>query len=295
MRLGRVSSLAVVAACLVLVAPQVAPAREGLDLERLLRSAQSGRQYRPASPAELARCEELFLRTLSTPDLAGLADEWQQLGFRLLPLPATDPPLWVVFEPVEHARGWGAYVICPHRLPGLVLQAPHSYADRFTGNIALRLFAEGRFGAAAWNTVPRKLVDVCHTLDHPFSAFTRALVRAHPKSFVVQVHGFAQEKRQTVTGTAADLIVSNGTQAPDRSVRRLAILLQSELPFSQVHLYPTEVQELGATTNVQGETLRQAGSSRFVHLEMSEPLRLRMANDGQARQVLLKNLAEFVD
>jgi hypothetical protein len=224
-----------------------------------------------------------------------LKAEWHELGFRLLPLPATDPPLWVVMEHPYDKRGWGLYVVCPTRLPGAVLQAPHSGADRFTGNVVRQLFADGHFAAAAWNTVPRESVDVCHTPDHPFTAFTRAVVRAHPTSCVIQVHGFAQDKRQSMTGAAADLIVSNGTESPDPAIRRLAATLQSEFLSRQVRLFPTQVHELGATTNVQAAALRQAGSLRFLHLEMSESLRLQMLHDGRTRQVLLKNLADYVD
>ena len=112
---------------------------------------------------------------------------------------------------------------------------------------------------------------------------------------MIQVHGFSPNKRETVAGSVADLIVSNGTRAPAPSVRRLVVMLQSDFPYGHVQLFPTEVQELGATSNVQGEILRQAGSSRFVHLEMSQDLRLRLVNDPQARRLLLKSLADCAD
>ncbi len=273
-----------------------ASAQDGLTLERFVTVARTGQHYQPATAEELARCEELFAHTLRHPESSNLADDWQQLGFWLSPLVVHDRPhMWLLNESPQHKRGWGCYVICPERLPGMVLQAPHSFSDRYTGNVALRMFADGTFAAAAWNTVPRKNVDVAHTTDHPFAAFTRALIRVYPAAYVVQVHGFSQDKRRTTTGTNADLIVSNGTYAPSLSIRRFAVMLQSDFPFGQIQLFPTEVQELGATSNIQGNILRHAGSNRFMHLEMSQDLRLRMVNDPQARRSLLKNLADCVD
>ena len=270
-------------------------ARENLALDRFVLLARTGHVYQPATPSELAHCEELFLQTFRDPQIPGLEDEWRQLGFRLLRVGEGRSEALILVEPPKQKRGWGCYVICPQRLPGMVLQAPHSYADRYTDHIALRLFADGEFAAAAWNTVPRKTVDVAHTPNHPFSAFTRALIRAHPESWVVQVHGFSQDKRQTVAGNSADLIVSDGTRAPSRTIRRLAVMLQSDFPYGQIQLFPTEVQELGATRNTQGELLRQTGSTHFMHLEMSQDLRLRLVNDPHARRLLLKNLADCVD
>ena len=282
-------------ACLLPGLAREGTARESPQLDRLVALAGTGRHYRQATQQELVDCETLFARTLHDPHMAGLGEAWARLGFRLLPLADSEPKTWALIETPGQQRGWGFYLICPERLPGLVLQAPHRYADRYTGHVALRLFEDGQFGAAAWNTVPRKIVDVAHTLEHPYAAFTRALLRVHPDVYIVQVHGFAQDKRRTVAGAAADLIVSNGSYAPERFVRRLAVTLQSEFAYGQVQLFPVDVQELGATTNVQAEILRQAGSQRFLHLEMSQPLRLRLVNDPHARQVLLKNLADCVD
>ncbi len=47
-------------------------------------------------------------------------------------------------------------------------------------------------------------------------------------------------------------------------------------------LFPTTVDELGGTTNVQDKILRAAGHDGFVHLELSRPLRRRLRDDGSA-------------
>ncbi len=269
--------------------------RTGAELERMLLAASAGGNYAPATTAELIRCEQLFLRTLRTPDDPVLAEEWREFGWQLQRLQDHQRRLWVVSELPANRRGWGFYVIQEGHPPGLVLQAPHSFADKYTRNVALRLFQDGDFAAAAWNTVSRKVVDVAHTDEHPYSAFTRALVIAYPTAYVAQIHGFAQEKRQTMTAATADLIVSNGDPFPDKWVRKTVVLMQSEFALGRVQLYPSEVQELGATQNVQGEILRQSGSERFIHFEMSQPLRMRIVADPRTRQAFLKNLAGAVD
>ena len=264
-------------------------------LERILTVARSGRDYRPATESELAGCEQLFAHTLRDPAHPGLIVRWQQMGFHFQRLDDAKSPTWIVIEPPRQKRGWGVYLIRPQNLPGLVLQAPHSYADRYTDNVVLRLFQDGSFGAAAWNTVPRSRVDVAHTEQHVFSAFTRALINVYPGCTLVQVHGFAQSNRDSPRGETADLILSNGSRAPHRELRQLAVLLQNGFPYGQVMLFPTEINELGATTNSQAEILRQAGSERFVHLEISQDLRLKLVSDPLPRQVLLKNLDDCVD
>jgi hypothetical protein len=132
-------------------------------------------------------------------------------------------------------------------------------------------------------------------MAHPYSAVTRVMARLYPNCSFVQIHGFDQKERRTETGVSADLIISSGTDFPEQPARKIALLMQTRFPYARARLFPLEVEELGATTNVQGELLRQLGSNRFIHLEMSQPLRRRLMTDAAARQLFLKNLAEGVD
>ena len=273
-----------------------ASARETFRLEHELRRASRVRKYSPASSQQLELCEQLFFSSLRRPLDASLTQDWKQLGFNAVAAthPTSGEPITVIFESLADARGWGFYVIYPNRVPGIVLQAPHSFADQFTRNVALRMDRDGEFAAVAWNTINRKQVDVAHEIRHPFSAFTRALVRSHPGAFVIQVHGFAQQKRSSAAGATADLIISNGTRSPERFVRKTAVLMQSNIEFGETHLFPISVQELGATTNVQAELLRQNGSRRFMHFEMSRPLRTRLVVNQRIRDSFLSTLTDAI-
>lgn len=289
-------------ALVLLLFPSLLPthdafARESRPLMKLLLESSKSRHYEVASAETLAATEARFLRTLqlgSSPPIE-LVEEWRASGWEVYPLKLGEEPLLVICENPATSRGWGFFVIRSNTPSRLVLQMPHSFSDQRTREIGMQLFHEGQFAAACWNTVPRKIVDVAHEVAHPFSAFTRALATSRQDLCFVQLHGFDPSSRKTAENRAADLIVSNGNDAPELMVRKTSILMESAFPFLQVRLYPTQIQELGATTNVQAELLRQMGSRQFIHFEMSRTLRMRMLNDVMLRQVFLKNLNDGVE
>jgi hypothetical protein len=272
-----------------------AVADEHSEVVRLLSQASSQANYLAPTSAQLAQCEDLFVRTLQGPRDALLAGQWQQLGWDVIELQQAGQALWIIYEPPPNARGWGLYAIRPNQLPGIVLQAPHSFSDTHTRRLALQLFSEGPIAACAWNTVHRDTVDVAHTSDHPFSSFTRALVRCYPACYLVQLHGFATENRRSPAGAVAGMVISNGDDYPDLCVRKTAALMQAAFPNQQVQLYPTQIRELGGTTNVQGEILRHHDSEAFIHFEFSRALRRQLVTDRAARDLFLKNLSAAVE
>jgi hypothetical protein len=174
---------------------------------------------------------------------------------------------------------------------------PHGMKDYKTGRIGLRLFQEGGFSAGAWNTAPRYRKgggartdwDLAHLEDTFFTAFTRAFARARPAGRLIQVHGFAAEKRDTEAGASADLIVSPGGHALPPGFLALARCLEGSLALA-VRVYPLEVRELGGTTNVSGRILRSLGHDGFVHLELAYPVRKRLLRDAPLRRDLIRCL-----
>ncbi|MCA9148834.1 MAG: hypothetical protein KDA92_06030 [Planctomycetales bacterium] len=285
----------VIAFIILLQLDGVACSHEMSDVERLLIQASNVKKFVPATRSDLDQCEELFRRTFVGPRDETLVTDWKVSGWRLRQLSIDGHDVFVVYEDRQHLRGWGFYVIVPDRLPGVALQAPHSFADELSRELALLCMAEGSFATCAWNTVRRDRIDVAHQIDHPFSSFTKALIESQPEAYVIQLHGFAQEKRKTPQGTVSDLIISNGDRFPAPAVRKAAVLMQTNFPYGRVRLYPQEINELGATTNVQGELLRQHSSDRFIHFEMSRPLRNKLLSDATARTLFLKNLNRVVE
>ena len=55
--------------------------------------------------------------------------------------------------------------------------------------------------------------------------------------------------------------------------------------------YPQDIKQLGATTNVQGLALHNAGHCRFLHLELTKELRDRLTRDEKLRRATLESLA----
>jgi hypothetical protein len=191
----------------------------------------------------------------------------------------------------QDPAGRGLYAYRPDGL-ALMISAPHQFRDLRTGRIAGLLFDELGLEAAAFNTAPRDLLLIDGSLSDlgklegsQFNLFHLAFHAARPDSRIVQLHGFAREKRKTVAGRQADVIVSNGTRRPDRTtVEVTECLLRAG--FIARH-YPDEVSELGGTTNVTVAELIGAGApvGTFLHVETSRELRDRLAADEALRFV----------
>lgn len=268
------------------------PALADDALTRILAQASSGGHYIPPAGAELDAARGLFAELLRAPEQTPRADP-RSLG---LSVAATPRGFVVLHERAEDKRGRGLLALRPPPAAPLMLQMPHSFKDELTREIGLRLFVEGGAAAALWNTVPRQYArdgveidaDMAHLTGTYFQAASEAWAELHPRSFVLQLHGFEQKKRRSEAGRAADAVLSSGG-VPTPEVLRLARCLRQSLAPA-LRVYPTEIRELGGTTNSIGQALRARGYAGFVHLELSRPLRERLARDVDARARLLECL-----
>ena len=266
------------------------------DLQGLLADASKQSRWFPSSYQQVLESRDLFQQTLGALMNGGDTNtRLDALGWRIERI---NQRLQVLRESPGQKRGRGLFVIGP--LPGdrLLIQAPHQFTDLDTGRILASVVAESPSAAAAFNTVPRQITvaerevdsDLAHLGYSEFMAFTDAFVRAVPDARVVQLHGFDQAKRTTPEGRDADVILSNGTQTPGPYVSTLANCLRRTWPKRVVRLYPVEVDELGARTNTIGKLVRSAHGDRFVHVELSRPLRRQMARDADLRRDLMRCL-----
>lgn len=191
----------------------------------------------------------------------------------------------------QDSAGRGLYAYRPGGL-ALMISAPHQFRDLRTGRIAGLLFDELRLEAAAFNTAPRDLLladgslsDLGKLEGTHFNLFHLAFYRTRPASRIVQLHGFAREKRRSAAGRGAEVIVSNGTRRPDRTMIAVTQCLR-RAGFMALQ-YPDEVSELGGTMNVTLAELFGAGApvGTFLHIETSRELRDRLAMDEALRFV----------
>lgn len=241
--------------------------------------------YRAPGTDELRQAELQFAA-----ELAGRAGAWETLGMRRAA--TTEPPGTAILETEARLEGRGIFAFRAAPARDWLIQAPHSRDDLRTGAIARLLYAEWPVRAAMWNSTGRHTpgsggeADMAHLERSHWQAMTRAYAAQFPKGRVLQLHGFEGGKRASARGAALDMIVSAGHSAPPAWVRQAATCFRTGLPPWRIGLYPDDVGELGATTNAQGRLLRGLGHEGFLHLEMSLPLRERLAADPALRRRL---------
>ncbi len=228
------------------------------------------------SSEEMQRFQSLITQAL---DKKMEASQWQALGFEI----KKKPPL--VFVLPEKNRTQGFMVLSPDKMKPWLLQAPHAKSDLHTGKLAAKLFAEGPFRLGIWNTLPRKSVDAAHHYQSYWQALTQAFAEKYADGRIIQLHGFAANKRKSREARKAGMIVSAGHDFPPVWVKAAAKCLQDK-GFNAL-LYPYQVSELGATTNSQGQLLQALGHQGFLHLEMSREMRGKLLEEKALRAQLL--------
>ncbi|MEO9702212.1 hypothetical protein [Marinobacter alexandrii] len=207
-----------------------------------------------------------------TLEQAGFEWQWLEEGLVML----TD----------RHSKGLGHYLFRLDSDLELMLQAPHQFYDRHTGQLAIDLFLESKARVLALNSAHRRLkindrtgnADMAHLEGTAFGSLTRAFGLSRAGGVVVQLHGFAAGKRTSEAGRDADIIVSSGQRWLQPVAERFSACL-SEVGRWNVLRFPVDVGELGGTTNTQGVALRHLGNNRFVHLELSRDLREKLIGD----------------
>ena len=275
-----------------------APHSDDQSLRSILRQASKARVYITPSSSELKQVAQLFSVLLQAPyNFARLQKQAQALQMELRQIDG----MTLLMEQAEAQRGRGLYAFRNGKAAH-ILQVPHAFTDEMTREIGLALFAEGRFAAVAFNTVPRRfkdannlevLADMTHINDSYFLEFAKAAAQALPNSKSLQIHGFDQSKRKTNSLAATDIILSAGHKQPPPSLQQGHKKLQQTMQTG-VTLYANEVKELGATTNLQAQALRAIGYQNFIHVELSRPMREALRSDAKQRQRLLTSLLDGV-
>lgn len=249
------------------------------SLKDALKAAKGGKYIAPDF-AEVYKAEVLFTRTLKNEQSPNLQKAWQAQGFTMRALTLSGTHFVVVEENANQRTGRGFYLFRQSGGLPVALQAPHSFKDFYTRQIARLLMLEGNYVAAGWNTVPRygknkskDFADMAHIENTIFQAFGRAFVKQYPTGRIVQLHGFAQEKRKTNASKTADMVLSETTINPSRLLLNTSKCLKENLTEFVVRLYPYEILELGGTTNSNAKDLRKRGFNSFFHVELSKRLR----------------------
>lgn len=262
------------------------------SLQNALKAAQEGNYISP-NFTEVYQAESLFIRTFKGEQSQALQNDWQTQHFTMRTLTVNGTPFTIVQENQNKRTGRGFYVFRQTAGLPIALQAPHSFKDLYTGQIARRLLLEGQYIAAGWNTVPRygttkqtDFADLAHLDNTIFQAFGRAFAKQYPTGTIVQLHGFAQKQRKTAIGKMVNLILSDTTIAPYRRVLDIGYCFKTQLASWVIRIYPYGISELGGTQNSNAKDLRERGFTQFFHIELSQRLRKTLRNNKSVRKKL---------
>ena len=240
--------------------------------------------FRPVPPESRQLLIGLFRQAWRRADSGIDVRSWQDFGFDAAIQDTGFGRTLLLAERSDRVEGKGRYLLRAGTHAGVLLEAPHSTDDLFTGDIVQQLFLRHSFAGAGFNSLSRWSVDqnadfgdLARRADSALIAFGAAFMSEHPGGTVVQIHGFDSEKRGEASFAEADIVVSEGTPAPSPQTLAYRHCLDRLLP-GRVLLYPDETRELGATRNATGRIVREAGG-RFLHLELSLSLRGQMRSD----------------
>jgi hypothetical protein len=243
-------------------------------------------RFQPPGPEPLRRTRALvshLVRALHAgPPPEALVAEARAAGFELLAARDQAGELWIVREPDGQRAGAGFFALRPGG-SAVCLQAPHTFYDEGTGDIALALFARLRAGGLFFNTVhryappdpPDHPADVAHAEATHFAAANQGLLEVAAWT-IVQVHGFGE--KQGLGDVKAVVADGVSTRPADAPAPRLRAALAGHLGKGSVRLYGVDADVLGATTNVEGKAARRAGAP-FLHIELSGATRRALVRD----------------
>lgn len=256
--------------------------------ERLVLEASAGGRYMAPASVELNKAERLFRRMFRMERLDTLQEKWNTLGFEMLRLNEAGKAILVLREGKNQKKGRGFYAFQMGERSN-ILEAPHSFTDLNTREIAIQLFLEHTFAAGAWNTVTREDADMAHLSESYFIVFSRAFARERPNQYLIQLHGFSEENHDDGTFEPAGMIVSGGTKTLSLHIFQIGTCLKQRVN-QDAKIFPTEIEKLGGTTNAIGRMLRSEKHSGFVHLEMDEGIRRNLSRSPELRQELVECL-----
>lgn len=243
------------------------------DLASAFSDYWGGRFEAPDSD-ELARARALFSRLLTNIDDPDVDRHLEALGLSSRRFVTPSGPVRVVHEYEDDQRGRGVFAFRGKTTSLTILQAPHTRNDLGTGIITGAWMAHLDMRAAAWNTVSRRSAagaDLARARQSYFTALTQAAVDTLLAPAVIQLHGYAPERRSTTAGRDSRVIVSSGRLRSNRYTREITRRLSRHI--APVRLFPRDIEELGATRNPVGSLLHQRRRGEFVHIELARELR----------------------
>ena len=217
---------------------------------------------------------------------------WSIIGFTLKSITDGADTYAVIGEtnPAQ-GKGLGFYVVKLNAGSSQnILEAPHRPTDLYTHLIIQKLFVEGNYLAAAWNTTNRANVDFGKHTSSYYNAFTIAVAKVLPAPKLIQLHAFDSSSIEI----EGDIILSSTTKTPSSDYAQVANCFKTQIaaPVPIVVLqYPQDVDDLGGTLNINAKKFYETNSNgKFYHIETSKVFRQLLRDTASMRNSFTKCL-----
>jgi len=236
------------------------------NLERLYYHS-TAKIYKPINKAQFSKAKRCFIRLFKS---RGKNSQClKDISFKKIDLNGSK---FALIDTTNSGRGF--YLFNTSKYAKDMLSLPHRFFDRDTGVIGMRLFRENRFRVASFNTVNRHIVDLAHTKLTIFNALHIAYAKVYPRERIYQIHGFANKYRKSKEGKSAKLIISNSDKPQIKKLKSLKSCLS--ILTDNIYLFSIDINELGALTNAQYNSLKKLHFRNFFHLEHNRWLRNKL-------------------
>ncbi len=275
----------------MLLSLPICPWVGGAELWQRIQAVRSDGSYADATAQQRLETRRLF-GDLVAWAAAGSIPDGVEVRARSLGLTMERAGDVVVLSPRgEGSRADGVFAVrIGTDVPNLILQAPHSWSDMYTGQLGATLFEDGLARAAFFNNAhrnspsagdlaPRGSTGTSDLAHRPFSIFQAATLGAVDgldAPLVVQIHGFGSSH-----GSFSAVVSRGASWQPAVELARAMELLEAVLtsfgPVTDGDIVP----ELAGVTNAQGRAI--AMQARFLHLELCHDARIAMIDDTALR------------
>ncbi len=264
-------------------------------------------QYQPPTRKELEKFRDLA-NVLLSQDLEKAQELANNIGYKFVKWKdkSSQQTLLGSIEKSDgqnFSRGWGSYFINPFAQNNYFIESPHILFDRFTPEIAAKVFllsgARGFLMAGAHRHANGTgTADVCDPIASIFQQVHKSWSKKGAK--IWQLHGFADPTAKGFPETTK-VVLSTGTGEVSQQVVRLDEILENWGYKSYVYnelsanhalnqklngeLEGTTFSPLAGTENVQGIYSRQVGAD-FIHIEIDSSIRSNKQKRERFAQVI---------
>ncbi|WP_460205894.1 hypothetical protein [Scytonema sp. NUACC21] len=273
------------------------------ELEKLC-FEQDSNLYRVPTPSQLATFAALA-STLLSGSITDLAQQADAIGYCLIKY--ADIPSGLVFYGLEAklvdskpTHGWGSYFLNRSYTSKALIEAPHPSFDRYTPEMAARIFRESRskgFLLAGTHRYSngrdpsnKDFADVAHVKESIFQEVHKVWIGSTDSVVTFQIHGYkASNSSHHKIPLGVNFIISNGDGSLSNEVLTLDRLLEDKgfdarayntlsvkdprnIQVNGVGVSGDTFESLRATSNIQGQYSRSLKKT-FVHIEIESKVR----------------------